>query len=491
MAECDLLVIGGGINGLGAAVEAARRGLRVRLVEKGDFAGGTTGASSRLIHGGLRYLRHGEFGLVRESLRERGLLARRYPHLIRPIRLLIPAYAGLPPPAWQLRLGLGLYDLLAGDPLFPASERLAAAESRRREPGLSAEGLRAAHVYSDGQLEFPERLCIELLAELRAAGGRAANHTRVTRLETAGGRIAVAATRDGLTGVEEEVRTALVLNAAGPWVDAVNALLPARPPRLLGGTRGAHLVLPQHPEGPRGPVYATARADGRPLFLLPWDGRLLVGTTDVRGPDDPDAAQVEDWEREYLLAETNRLFPGCGYGPANVEWTTVGVRPLPLSRREAGAVTRRHFLVDHARDGTRGLASLVGGKLTTFRSLGVEAARWACGALGRAPGDPPEPPSPLRAGTGRAARLYRDPGVLEGLPAEPLALGSPATVAEALHAIRQEQARTVDDVLLRRLMRLPPTEAEGAAVAALLAAEGGAQEGPAGESNEGPQEGRR
>jgi glycerol-3-phosphate dehydrogenase len=471
--DFDLLIIGGGINGLGTAVEAALRGLRVLLVEREDFGAGTTGASSRLIHGGLRYLRHGELGLVRESLAERGRLARARPHLVRPIRLTVPVYRGIPPPDWQLRVGLALYNRLASDPLFPAAGPLGREQLAAAEPGLAQEGLIGAHQYPDAQIEFPERLCVELLLEFRAAGGEALNHTAVTRLTTAGRRVTGAELRDGLTGREWAVTASLTVNAAGPWVDAVNALLPEPPPRLLGGTWGTHLVLPARPGGPRGPIYAPAQRDGRPLFFLPWDGRLLVGTTDVRAPADPDAVRTADWEVEYLLAEAARLFPGAGYTTADVQYTTVGVRPLPLSRARPGAVTRRHFLVDHERrHGRAGLASLVGGKLTTYRSLAESAVDWCQRRLGRpvtasrtrAPRGMPGP-----VGTDRLSRLYADPAQVRAAgPAEPLAPGSPATVAEARHAIRTEGARTVEDVLLRRLMRLPPTPEERAAVAELL-----------------------
>jgi glycerol-3-phosphate dehydrogenase len=491
--DYDLLVIGGGINGLGIAADAAARGLSVLLVEKDDFGGGTTAASSRLIHGGLRYLEHGEMGLVRESLRERGLLVRQRPHRIRPIELLIPAYRDRPPPAWKLRLGLRLYDLLARDPLFPSPVSLSRQATRRREPGLAVHGLQGGAAYPDAQVEFPERLCVELRGELLAAGGLAWNHTMAGRLLTRGGRVIGAALRDELAGGEWEVAAALTINAAGPWVDRVNhSLSPAgpMPTRLLGGTWGTHLVLPARPDGPHGPVYAAARQDARPFFLLPWDGRLLVGTTDVPFSGDPDHLRVEEWEVEYLLSETNRLFPGAGYRAADIQFTTIGVRPLPAApaRRAlaAGAITRRHSLVDHERrDGIAGLASVVGGKLTTFRSLAEAVVDWCLRRLGRPAVACPtrrlaEAPSveelaqaalaegrsagltPVAAA--RLARIY-GPGyraILERTRADPalslpIAPGSPALAAEVVHAVEQEGARTADDVARRRLMLLPPS----------------------------------
>jgi len=479
----DLLVIGGGINGLGIAADAAARGLSVVLAERGDFGGATTSASSRLIHGGLRYLQYGELRLVAESLRERGILLRQRPHLVRPLRLLVPAYQGLPPAGWKVGLGLRTYDLLARDPAFPPSEHLPLAETLAREPGLEREGLTGGHVYSDGQIEFPERLCVELAREIAAAGGQALNYSRVAGLRTTGGRVTGAVLRDSLTGAEREIETRLVINAAGPWVDVVNALLPKPPQRLVGGTWGSHVALPSRPDGPRGALYTAARKDGRPIFFLPWDERLLVGTTDVPFTGNPDELRVQSWEVEYLLGEVNRLFPGCGYDEGDVQLTTIGIRPLPASRRRAAAITRRHFVVDHAGDGAAGLASIVGGKLTTYRSLAEDAVDWALKALGRA-----HLPSPTRAigshegveaaalAAGRelglaenvAQRLFRlyggaVPEVLEparrerSLAAE-LAPGSRAIGAEVVHAVRVERARTVDDVLRRRLMLLPASD---------------------------------
>lgn len=492
----EIIVIGGGINGLGIAADAAARGLSVLLVEKGDLGGGTTSTSSRLIHGGLRYLQYGELSLVHESLRERGLLARQRPHLVRPIQLLIPTYRGLEPPRWKLAAGLTLYNVLARDPLFPAPAVLSPHRTREREPGLSAERLTGGFLYPDGQVEFPERLCVELARAVGEGGGEVRTYSQVTGLLCEGSAVVGVAVRDMLTGEEWEARAPLVINAAGPWVDAVNRLLRTPPPRLIGGTWGTHVVLPLRPEGPRGPLYSSARKDGRPFFILPWDGRLLVGTTDVRFEGDPGQLQVQDWEVEYLLDETNLLFPGCGYTPADVQYTTIGVRPLPASDQSAGAITRRHFLVDHGvKHGIPGLASIVGGKLTTYRSLAEEAMDFAVRQVRGAEAHLPcttrnLPPGPDLAaleqearralaalrlpaeGAPRLARLYgaRFSEVLELVSrqpelAQPLYTGGTALRAEAVYTIQREGARTVEDVLLRRLMLLPPPEAAKRAVA--------------------------
>ncbi|MBM3457756.1 MAG: hypothetical protein FJX77_04395 [Armatimonadetes bacterium] len=249
----------------------------------------------------------------------------------------------------------------------------------------------------------------------------------------------------------------------------MNALLPQPPAPLIGGTSGVHLVLPLRPGGPQGALYTAAPEDGRPFFLLPWDGRLLVGTTDVRFTGHPDGAVVRERDVAYLLNATNALFPGASYMPEEIRWTTVGVRPLPISGKGAAAVTRRHFLVDHERrEGIPGLASLVGGKLTTYRSLAEKAVQWVERALGRPPGpsgrtSPPARLSQEHSASGRLARLYgnRADAILKLARKEPaygvpLAPDCPAALAEAIHAVDQEGARTAEDVILRRLVLLPP-----------------------------------
>ena len=498
MAQYDLLVIGGGINGLGVATDAAARGLSVLLVEKGDFGGGTTSASSRLIHGGLRYLQFMEFDLVKESLHERGLLARQRPHLIHPIQLLIPTYAGAPllpfeksarKPGWMIKTGLLMYDQFASDPLFPPHTPLSHDETLILEPGLNPSRLKGGFVYPDAQVEFPERVCVELAQETVAAGGEVRNHTRVLSLTQEGSRVTGAVLHDDLTGETFTVEARMTINAGGPWVDVVNQTLAIAPPKMIGGTWGTHLILPRRPGGPQGPIYAEADKDARPFFLLPWDNRLLVGTTDVKFEgQNPDELAVADWEREYLLTETNRLFPHAHYTLADIEATTIGIRPLPASDQSAGAITRRHFLVDHAlKHGISGLASIVGGKLTTYRSLAEEVTDWIEMKL-----EVPKPsPShtgvigdvlPLEALTTQCettvrnyhlpaslvpilvyrygpayldvlGRVKRDPSL-----GRPLGPNTPHIEAQVTHAVAVEFARTVEDVVRRRLMIVPPTE---------------------------------
>jgi glycerol-3-phosphate dehydrogenase len=257
---------------------------------------------------------------------------------------------------------------------------------------------------------------------------------------------------------------------------------------MIGGTWGTHLILPMRPMGPQGPIYATAKKDGRPFFLLPWDGRLLVGTTDVKFTgDNPDKLEMEAWEVDYLIAETNNLFPEARYTESDVQEITVGIRPLPASDKKAGAVTRRHYLVDHSeKHGISGLASIVGGKLTTYRSLAEEAVDWTFKALGKpavecVTGRLPQQPlvvptlvqeaqamlTKLGLPAGMAPRLVALYGpafasVLDRVAADPtlgqtLGPGTPILEAQIVHAVESEEARTVEDIVHRRLMLFPPT----------------------------------
>jgi glycerol-3-phosphate dehydrogenase len=480
MQSYDLLIIGGGINGTAIAADAAARGLSVLLVEKGDLGSGTSSASSKLIHGGLRYLQYGELGLVREALHDRELLLRRRPHLVRPIELLIPVHEGGPVPAWKLEAGLLLYDRLAGKTCLPRHRRLSRAETLRREPDMEPRGLRGGFVYPDAQVVYPERLCVELAREAARNGTVVRTYTTVVGLRREGVRVVGACLRDG-TGTEEVVAR-LTINAAGPWVDAVRRLLSDSAAPLLGTTRGSHLVLRPPVAGPRGPLYAPARSDGRPFFILPWREMLLVGTTDIPYKGDPDAVATEPEEVSYLLSELALLFPQAGVSEEQVLYTYTGLRPLPASGAPAARITRRHQIVDHAADGAPGLWSIVGGKLTTHRSLAEQAAGralvWLCRPWVRSPtaasrrGDPEEwnladlrrsvaataVGLPLTAAQvehlvdlyGRSAgevveRVRRDPSL-----GERICPHNPDVAAQVQVAVEQEWATRLTDLLLRR-----------------------------------------
>lgn len=366
----DLIIIGGGINGAGIARDAAARGMRVCLVEQDDFCAATSRWSSRLIHGGLRYLEHGEFGLVRESLRERETLLATAPHLVCPLPLLIPIFRGARRGRAAIRSGMWLYDLLSADKSLPRHRMLDAAATATTAPGLRTEALLGSACYYDAQVTFPERLVLENLIDARQLGAELRARTRAERVLVEAGRVRGVSVRDLATGALETLAAPLVVNAAGPWVDRLLSGLPGRRMRrFIGGSKGTHIVVDPLPGLGASACYAEAAADGRPFFVIPWNGLTLIGTTDVAFDGDPGAVRTEPAEVDYLLAETARLFPRAALSRAGIHYSYVGVRPLPRAEgRDQAAITRRHQLRHH-RTVARGLYSVIGGKLTTYRSL--------------------------------------------------------------------------------------------------------------------------
>jgi len=476
----DLLVIGAGINGTAIARDAALRGLDVVVVERDDLAAGASAWNSRLIHGGIRYLEHGELRLVYESLRERGLLLRHAPHLVRPYPLLIPYFRHNTRPGWLLTTGMLLYDLLSPGKTTPRSRVLTRRRLLRHWPGLRRDGLRGGGLYYDAQVAWPERLSVENAVAAHQAGARIHTHVRAERLIEDGGRVVGARVVDELTGGSADIAAGAVLNATGANIDA---LLPAdwSASRLIGGTKGTHLLVDPFPGAPPTGVHYEAGADARALLVLPWNGRYLLGTTDEFVEGDPADVRTDAEEVAYILAETNRLLPGAQLSEDDVVLSYVGVRPLPYAEAAGSSaeVSRDHIVHDHAPQHP-GLWSVIGGKLTTHRALAEQTMRMVCRYLGV--------PSPRRSsitsvlglpgGTTadwpgfctrylaatsfareHAERLLRTYGtrvrVLEDLAAARPELRVEVggiLGAEIANAFENEFARTVGDVLLRRTM---------------------------------------
>jgi glycerol-3-phosphate dehydrogenase len=380
----DVVIIGAGINGAGIARDAAMRGLKVLLIDKGDPGAGTTSASTRLIHGGLRYLEHFEFSLVRESLREREILLRIAPHLVRPLPITIPIYKQGKRGRLTIRAGMILYDLLSWGKSLPRHQMLSRAQTLERWPGLNPEGLLGSAVYYDAQVEFPERLVLENVLSARKFGAEVVTHTRVTSFAVEDGKVSgVGFTSED--GQEWFAEADIVINAAGPWIDQVLGRVPVVSPKLIGGTKGSHIVVPPFPTSTSNAIYLEARSDGRPIFIIPWNKLYLIGTTDVRFEGNPDDVRCELWEIDYLLAETNLALPNAGLTRASILYTYSGVRPLPVSgEKDEQKITRRHFIREHPQ--LPNLLSIVGGKLTTYRSLAEECVDLIFGKLGK---DPP------------------------------------------------------------------------------------------------------
>jgi glycerol-3-phosphate dehydrogenase len=489
----DLIVIGAGINGAGIARDATLRGLSVLLVDKGDVGAGTTSRSTRLVHGGLRYLEHFEVPLVRESLRERETLLHIAPHLVHPLSFLLPIYEEHKRRPALIRMGMMAYDALSLDKSMERHRMLSRDEALRREPGLRSEGLRAAAAYYDAQAEYPERLALENALDARRLGAVVLPYMRVTALErSAGARVTGVALHDELHDAEHLARGALVVNATGPWVDELlgEAARPASGP-LIGGTKGSHLVVEPFPGAPREAVYAEAVEDGRPYFVVPWHGLYLIGTTDTRYDGDLDDVVATDEEIAYLIDETNGLIPGAALTPEQVLYTYAGVRPLPAAGgrggNDEGSITRSHVIHDHAgRDvpeGERvgGLLSIVGGKITTYRRLAEETVDLAVKKLGRKADKCRTHQLPLPGGTAYPFAGFRERfHVTSGLPVEAadrllriygtraaealdFADGSPdlrepfdpdsgAIGAEVVFSLRTEMAETLADVVQRRTL---------------------------------------
>jgi glycerol-3-phosphate dehydrogenase len=488
----DLIVIGAGINGVAIARDAAMRGLRVIVVDKHDIASGTTSWSTRLIHGGLRYLEHAEFALVRESLRERERLLHNAPHLVDPLPLILPIYEGAKRGPALIRVGMGLYDALSFDKSLPRHKMLSRDETVRRLPGLNSTGLKAAARYYDAQVTFPERLAVELARSAQQHGARIETYAKVDRIVTEGAVVQGVELAGVHTGERATIRGRAVLNVSGPWVDELLGELPAdrKPPRQMGGTKGSHLVVPGFPGAPSEALYVEAKSDGRAMFIVPWNNAYLIGTTDFRYDGDLDAVHADEDEVTYLLRETNLLFPRANLTVDDVAFTYSGVRPLPYTAGgSAGAITRQHQVKSHA-PAVQGLWSVIGGKLTTHRQLAEEAVDKVCAALGIEATCPTrQMPLPGAAGiaTGAfakalqrdaplppatTARLLRIYGALsEEIVA--LSLQHPelaasiddeqgAIAAEVVYGFEREGARTLKDLLMRRtVLGLNPGMAVG------------------------------
>ncbi len=377
----DLVVVGGGVNGCGVAWDAALRGLRVLLVERDDVGSGTSSWSSRLIHGGLKYLEKLDVKLVRESLREREWLLGAAPHLVRPLRMILPFYSGGKHGPVALEAGMVAYDLLSWDKSVPRHAVWGKRETLRRVPGLERNGLRGAAAYYDAQVELAERLCVEISLAAQSAGATILTHASVERLDVRNGTVAGVEIVDEHTGEHHHATTSMVINTAGPWVDQVLSGLESSP-RLIGGTKGSHFIVDPFPGAPSDALYYEAGSDGRPMMVLPWRGQYMIGSTDERfeGGLDHVAPSVE--EVDYILRETNRILPQARLTDEDLLWGYTGVRPLPYTPEgDVGDITRRHAFHDHAPQ-IEGLVSLVGGKLTTFRQVGEEATDMTLKKLG-------------------------------------------------------------------------------------------------------------
>jgi len=428
--ERDLLVLGGGVTGLGLARLAARSGWSVSVVERDDLATGASSATSHMLHGGLRYLEHGRFRLVREALAERMAVSRLAPSLARPVRFLVPLRKGDRVGPFQLRAGLALYDLLAGRSGLSPHVLAGARQALALEPALEPAGLRAAGIYSDVVMD-DVRLAIAVARDAAAHGAEILTHTELVaaRPEPSTGR-QVVELRSRMEGGVRSLKPSLIVNATGAWCDRTRAALlgmlqPGRndPPRLLRPSRGTHLVYPALTQGH---ALVTLAADGRVTFVIPFAGRSLVGTTEVETDSPPADGQRRPTPDEirYLAREVARVVPAAAR--AHPIGVFAGVRPLLAADERVGEASREHRIVD---DGA--VLTIAGGKFTTFRVMARDVFVAAARKLKRAT-----------------------------LPADDAASPLPHPLADAVrdedlaaHAIEHEWARSLEDIVRRRSTR--------------------------------------
>jgi glycerol-3-phosphate dehydrogenase len=480
-ASYDVVVIGGGMAGAGVARDLALRGISVGLVDKDDFAYGTTSRSSKLIHGGLRYLEMFDFGLVRESLRERETLQQLAPHVVRPLPFLVPIYGDSSRSLIEVRIGMKLYDWLT-----PGRDReryrvLKAIDALSLEPNLRAEDLRGAGYYFDDLLVFPERLCLENVLSACRHGARAFNYAEVEEIvKDARGEPAGVRVRDLLTDRVVTLQARVIVNATGPWVDRVRerAGIAERGRTIVRTTKGIHCLLPRLTD--RAIYHSTG--DERMIFIIPWREFSLVGTTDTDFDGDLDRLHATAEEVDYLMAEARGAVRDPRVTATEVAYTYAGVRPLSFEEgRRASDVSRAHKVVsEHGGH----FLSITGTKLTCFRSLAAEVGDAVAGTLGRqAPSRTADltldgmdeargrveartwldvsadveasrlPPATLERLVATYGRGYRRVVELAGkVPggAERLCPRNPEIVAQLHVAVQDEMAVSLQDVLLRR-----------------------------------------
>jgi glycerol-3-phosphate dehydrogenase len=463
----DLLVIGAGIVGAGIANEAARAGLAVALVDRGDFGAATSSASSKLIHGGLRYLRLGDVRLVREAHRERRALLRTVaPHLVRRLPFLVPIYRDGPYRPRTLRLGLAAYSGLAGDKL---GGLLSPERARQSVPDLRLEGLRACGVYVDAWTH-DARLCLANVRAATEAGAVAANYAEVVSLRRVGGRIAGADVQDVLTGELHAVEARAVVNATGPWLDRIRLLEDPGARPLARLSKGVHVLLPL--ERPWSAALTVMHDPVRVTFAYPWLGQLLLGTTDSLYEGDPADAAPTEADVAQVLAEAGAAVDPALLRPERVVASFAGLRVLPGAEGDTVSARRETVYVR----GRGGMLTVAGGKLTTYRRIALSALERLRPELGLPTFDPRALPLPGAVGLEDAGRrvaqrfpeldpatrshllhLYGslaeevlEPALREPSLLEPIHPDAPDVLAQIPYASEQEWAAGVEDVIWRR-----------------------------------------
>jgi glycerol-3-phosphate dehydrogenase len=480
----DLIVIGGGIIGAGVARDAALRGLSVLLLEKEDFACGTTSRSTRLIHGGLRYLRMLDFKLVKQDLAEREILLKIAPHLVHRLEFVIPLLKSAPFYRLSLPPGLWLYNRFSHGASLPKSHHLSAKETTDLEPSLkNTAGLAGAYLYYDAQVAYAERLCIENLTDAATRGAVIINHAPVTGLVFKDNIMSGVRIKDELSGEEFQANGRIILNATGPWTDKILHQFTAGRAYTIRKTKGVHLLTDKISNNA---LVLFAKSDGRLFFVIPWLDRSLVGTTDTDYKADIDKVYADKSDVDYLVSELGHYFPD--FKREKIDSTYASLRPLvPRSNKSASDNSRAHRLVDHEQqDGVKGLLSILGGKNTAYRGIAEEAVNLVVKKLGRdeicTTSTTPLPGAPAvilkeqekmarsknlpLATVAHLASIYGSSigKVLKYIDEDkklgaPISGSGPDVLAQIKHAVHAEQASRVSDFMLRRsLIGLRPDQ---------------------------------
>jgi glycerol-3-phosphate dehydrogenase len=489
----DLIIVGGGITGAGVARDAALRGLSCLLLEKGDFASGVTSKSTRLIHGGLRYLANFELDLVAESLSERAILRKQAPYLIHPVPILIPIYRGDAHGRAMISLGVRLYDFLSHEKDVPHYFTSNARKTLGFEPRLNRDGLSGSALFYDHQIMMPERLAIENILSARETGAVLLSYTSAEKIEETGEGVVVTA-RDEFSGATRTFRSKILINAAGPWIDRVRQAGNIDHRKIIFPTKGVHLVLPKLSEQA---LFVSSR-DGRMFFIIPLGASSLIGTTDTKYGGDLDEVHADRDDVEYLMTESRRVLPGLNITREAVLYTYAGIRPLAFSGASESKISRKHRVIREGKAGR--VITIAGGKLTTYRKMAEDVVDAACRVLGvkarcvtdkkpLAGGLPEEYQTYLEEATPEYAEQFKLPPetvrhligwygsragrVLELTRADP-ALREPISPdcadirAQVLYGVLEEGAKTLSDVVLRR-MQLGIAASRGAGQAEQIA----------------------
>lgn len=363
----DLAVIGGGINGSAIAYLARKRGLRVILVEKGDFGSGTSSKSSKLMHGGLRYLEQFHFKLVYQALRERSYHTKHFPHLVKPLPFLVPVYEHDKRPLWKMKIGVFLYDILSGRHRIGRHGFLSREQMLDAAPGLRRQGLLGGVRYYDAQMD-DFRLCLENILAAKEAGCDALNYAEVTGFVYQNRRIYGLEIKDTLlpNAQPTQILARRVVCAAGPWTNKVLQMdQPGERPKIRT-TKGVHLICPGKISDHA--FLISAEHDGRIFFVLPWSDKTMIGTTDTDYHEDPDKVKAEPEDIQYLIRETNRVFPEFKFPPQDKIETFAGLRPLLNEKGNPSQVSREHSFFETI----SGILVVAGGKYTTYRVVAEE-----------------------------------------------------------------------------------------------------------------------